>query len=506
MNRFRSTRQPPDDDTQFDTVVIGAGHAGLTMGYYLRRMGQRFVVLDANPRVGDSWRRRWDSLRLFSTARYASLPGWRMPIAAGTFPTRDEMADYLQAYAVRCALPVRSGVRVTALRQDSAGGHGFLVVTDAGCLRARQVVVAVGGNRLPVAPALAAHLDPGIRQLHSLAYRNSDQLGSGPLLIVGAGNSGTDIAREAREADPSRPVWLSGRNPGQVPITIDSPWARPVIPIAMFAFRHLLTMRTPMGRAIRADVLAHGATVVRNKREDLRAAGVVLTGRIVDVRDGLPMTESSEQLNPSTVLWCTGSRPDYQWIELPVIGADGHPLHRRGVVESVPGLYFLGLEFQFALASGTIQGVPRDARYLARQIARRTRGRSLTAGPESSPVRPESLPVGRSRCRSGRSRCRLRSLPFRSRCRSGRSRCRCTAPNRSRWCRTRSVRGSAKQGQRSEYPIDLVLQSIRAGGEIGESTAHRIRQVVLVSVHRLQRRPGELGLDDQLPTQLAGVG
>ena len=288
----------PEDGGPLDTVVIGAGHAGLTMAYYLQRMGQRFVVLDRNPRVGDSWRQRWDSLRLFSTPRYASLPGWRMRTDGNGFPTRDEMADYLQAYAERFRLPVRSGVRVTGLTRENRSGDGFLVTTDAGLLHARQVVVAAGGHRVPVAPAFAVDLDPSIRQLHSTQYRNPSQLGPGPLLVVGAGNSGTDIAREAVA---THQVWLAGRDPGEVPIRVDSARARLVIPIAMFAFRHLLTIRTPMGRAARPDVLAHGATVVRNKREYLRAAGVVLTGPIAEVRDGLPVTAQGDVLPASTV-------------------------------------------------------------------------------------------------------------------------------------------------------------------------------------------------------------
>ncbi len=368
----------PEDGGPLDTVVIGAGHAGLTMAYYLQRMGQRFVVLDRNPRVGDSWRQRWDSLRLFSTPRYASLPGWRMRTDGNGFPTRDEMADYLQAYAERFRLPVRSGVRVTGLTRDNRSGDGFLVTTDAGLLHARQVVVAAGGHRVPVAPAFAVDLDPSIRQLHSTQYRNPSQLGPGPLLVVGAGNSGTDIAREAVA---THQVWLAGRDPGEVPIRVDSARARLVIPIAMFAFRHLLTIRTPMGRAARPDVLAHGATVVRNKREYLRAAGVVLTGPIAEVRDGLPVTAQGDVLPASTVLWCTGSRPDYRWIGLPAIGDDGRPLHHRGVVDVVPGLYFLGLDFQFSQASGTIQGVPQDARYIARRIRRRAGTKSLAAAP-----------------------------------------------------------------------------------------------------------------------------
>ena len=256
------------DVERIGTVVAGGGQAGLVIGYYLRRHGEPFVILEADGRVGDSWRRRWDSLRLFTFPRYASLPGWHIPVE--TCPTRDQMADYLEQYATRFDLPVRTGVRVTRV---SRHGELFLVQTDHGRYLADQVVLASGAHQRQRTPSFASSLDPSIRQIHSLDYRHPGQLAPGNVLVVGAGNSGTDIALDAAE---SHDTWLAGRHPGQVPVDIDSARARPGIPIVMFVFKHLLTLRTPMGRARRPDALQHGAGLIRNKLEHLDAARALL--------------------------------------------------------------------------------------------------------------------------------------------------------------------------------------------------------------------------------------
>ena len=348
------------------TVVIGGGQAGLVMGHYLRRIGETFVILEADARVGDSWRRRYDSLRLFSRPRFASLPGLRIPVR--DCPTRDEMADYLERYAAHLELPVRTGVRVTRVSRDR---QGFMVETTGSDYLADRVVVAAGAHVRPHRPAYAAELDQAIRQLHSLEYRHPGQLADGAVLVVGAANSGTDIALEAVR---TRRTLLAGRHPGQVPVDIDSPRGRMVTPVVMFVFKHVLTRRTPMGRKALAKMSQQGVNLVRNKLEHLDAAGVVRLGRIEGVRGGYPVTADGEVLDEvTTVVWCTGSGPDHSWLDLPVSGDDGRPRHERGIAVDEPGLMFLGLEFQFAVASGTIQGLDRDARYLVRHIRRHTR-------------------------------------------------------------------------------------------------------------------------------------
>jgi len=169
-------------------------------------------------------------------------------------------------------------------------------------------------------------------------------------------------------------------------VDIDSPQARAVIPIATFVVKHVLTLRTPMGRAQRRQVMGHGAPLVRNKIGDLAPAGITRVGRVVGVQAGLPVAEEAGQLKVSTVMWCTGSDADYSWLNLPAIGSDGRPLHHRGVSDAEPGLYFMGLDFQFSLASATIQGVDRDARYVVRRLRRHSRGAHRTRTQEPEPT------------------------------------------------------------------------------------------------------------------------
>jgi putative flavoprotein involved in K+ transport len=284
-----------------------------------------------------------------------------------TFPTKDDMADYLEQYAARFQLPVRSATRVTEVIN---AGETFAVQTDHGPYLADRVVIATGASQHPRIPPFAADLDPSIRQFHSADYHLPAQFADGDVLVVGAGNSGTDIALEAAR---THRTYLAGRHPGQVPIDIDSRWARPIIPLAMFAFKHVLTLRTPMGRAKRADLRNNGVPLTRNKLKQLDAAGISRVGRIIGTRDGRPLTVNGVVLDVPTVVWCTGYRTDYPWLRLPDIGDDGRPRHHRGIVDTHPGLYFIGLEFQFALASATLHGLDRDTRYIVRQITQQRR-------------------------------------------------------------------------------------------------------------------------------------
>jgi putative flavoprotein involved in K+ transport len=356
------------------TVIIGGGQAGLVMGYHLQRLGEPFVILDAQPRIGDTWRNRWDSLRLFTPPKLSSLPGW--PMQLSTFPTHDEMADYLEAYAHHFNLPVRSGVRVNQL---SRSAEGFRLATPQGELQAERIVVATGGYNTPFTPDFAGELAPEIRQLHSAAYRNPSQL-EGAVLVVGAGNSGAEIALEAVKS--GHPTWLAGRHPGQVPFRLETRRAGVLLPIVGFVFRKVLTLDTPMGRKVRRPRIEHGHNLVRTKLSDLQAAGVRRVGRIDHVRNGLPVTQDDDVLEPATVVWCTGYRTDYSWIDFPVAGEDGYPINERGVSPE-RGLYFLGLEFQYAFASATITGLDQDARHLVRAMAKQPSAR-VVATPQSA--------------------------------------------------------------------------------------------------------------------------
>lgn len=348
----------------YNTIVIGGGQAGLATGYYLKQHKQDFVILDENERTGDSWRKRWDSLRLFTPARFNGLPGMPYPASAYVFPTKDEMADYLQAYAARFELPVQTGVRV-----DRLSRHNGRYVIAAGALRfeADNVVVAMSNWQKPWVPAFDRELDPGIVQLHSSEYRNPAQLQDGDVLIVGAGNSGAEIALEV--ARRGHPVWLSGRDTGHLPFQIGGFAYRLFLArlVGRVLFHHLLTLKTPIGRKARTKLLSHGQPLVRTKPKDLIAAGVQRVPRTTGAQDGLPMLEDGQVLDVANVIWSTGFHPGFSWIDLPGFREQG-PMHKRGIAVGDPGLYFVGLSFLFAASSSMIHGVGRDAEYVARAI------------------------------------------------------------------------------------------------------------------------------------------
>ncbi|MGE5245391.1 MAG: flavin-containing monooxygenase [Betaproteobacteria bacterium] len=371
LNNLHAATRIPRRRERYDVVVIGGGQAGLSVGYHLARHGLRFVILDASARIGDSWRNRWDSLRLFTSARFDGLEGMPFPAPPHSFPTKDEMAAYLEAYAARFALPVRSGVRVDRLtREDDC----YVVTAGGEQIEADQVVVAMSNYQRPSVPAFAAGFDPGIVQLHSSEYRNSSQLRDGGVLVVGAGNSGAEIAREL--AGTHR-VWLSGRNTGQIPFRIDGFWGRRILVrlVLRVVFHRVLTVRTPIGRRVRPKVLRGGGALIRVKHEQLEAMGVRHAPRTVGVRDGLPQLEDGRVLDVANVIWCTGFSPGLSWVDLPVIGADGEPIHDRGVAGNEPGLYFVGLHFLYAMSSVMIHGVGRDAERVVETLVSRARTR-----------------------------------------------------------------------------------------------------------------------------------
>ena len=350
---------------RFDTIVIGGSQAGLVAGYRLAKEGRRFVILDAGARVGDAWRNRWDSLRLFTPARFSHLPGLRHEGPQHVAVTKDQMADYLEAYAQRFALPVRLGVRVTRLGR--AGG-GYAVETDHGTLQADNVIVATGAFKDPKVPGFADDLDPAIRQIHSSAYRSPADLKPGPVLIVGAGNSGADISLEVAG---THDTILVGRHPGHVPFRIDTFKARYLVRVVRFVGQHVITRRTPLGRKLAAKLGRGGNPLVRVKPKDILAAGVTrITGRLDGVKDGKPVLDDGMVLDVANVIWCTGFHTRYPWIDLPVFDEDGFPVHERGIAPDAPGLYFLGLPFQFSATSEVIVGVVRDSRYVVKHMAR----------------------------------------------------------------------------------------------------------------------------------------
>jgi putative flavoprotein involved in K+ transport len=364
---------------RYETVIVGGGQAGLSVGYHLKQQGRSFVILDASERIGDAWRKRWDSLRLYSPAFRDGLPGMPFPAPRTTYPTKDEMGDYLEAYATRFELPVRSATAVDALTKE--GGR---YVASAGDERfeADSVVVATGVFRRPYTPDFAGELDPSITQLHSSDYRNPSQLQDGPVLVVGAAHSGSDIAHEA---SASHDVTLVGTDTGQLPVPIESRRGRLGFRLLVFVGTHILNVDTPIGRKVRPHIRHGGGPLLRYRKGDLQAAGVErVVARAVGVERGLPVLDDGRVVDVRNVVWCTGFRPDFSWIRLPFeLGGDGFPVQYRGVAASSPGLYFMGLPFLHSFASMLIGGTGRDAERVARHI--------LEQPPVEVPARPDEI-------------------------------------------------------------------------------------------------------------------
>jgi putative flavoprotein involved in K+ transport len=345
-----------------DTMIIGGGQAGLAMGYYLGKQQRKFLILDENARTGDAWRQRWDSLRVFTPAKYDGLPGAAFPADPLSFPPKDELADYLERYAEQFELPVQHGTRVERLWRE---GDLYIAASNGHRWEARNVVVATGAERSPKVPEFASRLDPSIVQLHSSDYRNPGQLKDGPVLVVGVGNSGAEIGIEVCR---THPTLVAGKPGGELPVKHGRAAARFVLPLVRFAGLHVLNVGTPIGRKAIPGLKAHGAPLIRTKTKDLAAAGARLVPRVAEVDNGLPVLADGTRLEVSNVIWCTGFRDEFSWMDPALLDDGALPRQYRGVALDSPGLFFLGQDFMYAVASATLPGECRDARYLAGKI------------------------------------------------------------------------------------------------------------------------------------------
>src|SRR4051812_15058730 len=346
-----------DRDT-LDVLVIGAGQAGLALGHHLARRGADFLLLDAGPEIGSSWRSRWDSLRLFSPARYDSLPGLPFPAPADSHPGKDDVADYLAAYARHFDLPVRLNSPALRLHRDDDGV--FAVATPTGTLRARQVVVATGPFQPPRIPAVASEVDPGVPQLHSAEYRNPAQLPAGArVLVVGAANSGLQIAAElAQRCDVTVAV---GSEPLQLPQRIAG---RDLFFWLTRAGFFSVPAHTRIARRLRS----RGDLVIGTRSSELRGRGVEFRTRLTGVTGRTVSFADGGTADVDAVVWATGYRSDHSWLHVPGVVVDRQVRHEAGVTD-VPGVYFLGLPWQPCRGSALLGFVGADAATLADRMA-----------------------------------------------------------------------------------------------------------------------------------------
>jgi putative flavoprotein involved in K+ transport len=357
-----------------ENLIIGGGQAGLTTGYHLQQLDRRFLILDANARIGDQWRNQWDTLRLYSPARFDGLPGLPFPGDSWSFPTKDAVADYVESYALTFDLPVRTNTRVQLLQRSNEGG--FVAHIGGEAIHADNVVVATGTlGAKPAIPDFAGDLDASIQQMHSSAYRRPEQVPDGRVLVVGASHSGTDIAYELAL---THPTVLTGRDCGQFPAPLGSGAFRVVFPAFSFATKHLITRKNPVGRKMLGEIRHHGGPMLRVRRNDLTTRGVDRRlGRVTGVRNGRPLLDDGTTIDTETVIWATGFAQSFDRVDLPIFGEDGWPREYRGKVSEVDGLYFAGLAMQYSFSSMFIGGVGRDSEFVARDIAKAARRREL---------------------------------------------------------------------------------------------------------------------------------
>ncbi len=344
--------QPAADPLDVDVVVVGAGQAGLGVGFWLARSDLSFVILDAAAHLGASWGQRWDSLTLFTPRRFSSLPGLRFPSGPGRYPTKSEVAGYLRRYAARFDLPVQLDRRVERVAR---AGEGFDVETAEERIRTRHVVVATGPFRGPYVPPAAAGLSPQIRQLHSASYRTPADVDRADVLVVGGGNSAAQLATE-----------LAGTRR----VTVASPgplWFLPqrIIGVDLYWWLSLTgVLNAPAEGRVSRYVRSRGDAIIGRDLADLVACGRVrhVPHRVVGAQNDAFELEDGTRVTASAVLWCTGFRPDYSWLRIPgALSHDGVPVHSAGA-SPVPGLHWMGLPWQTRLNSSIIDGVDRDAR------------------------------------------------------------------------------------------------------------------------------------------------
>jgi putative flavoprotein involved in K+ transport len=360
---------------QFEVAVIGAGQAGLAMGYFLARESRHFTILEASDSIGHAWRSRWDSLVLFTPRRYDSLPGLPFPGDPDGYPGRVEVIDYLESYASTFELPVQLNSPVQSV---ASADDGFILDLGARTLGANQVVVATGPFQVPNVPAFAADLAPDVAQMHSTGYRRPSDVPEGTVLVVGGGNTGFQVAKE-----------LSSTHAVHLAIgSRQTPLPQRVLGRDLFWWLTKTglikkTVESRIGRRARDR-----DTLIGSSTRDVKRHGVEVKSRVVGASGGSVNFEDGSELGVDAVIWATGYRSEHGWIDVPAFDQEGRVLHRRGVTDC-PGLFFLGLTWQHTRGSALLGWVKDDAQFISERIAANANDRTtLSAGVEADLLEP----------------------------------------------------------------------------------------------------------------------
>ena len=343
----------------YDVIIIGAGQAGLSMGYHLKKSNLSFLILDKANEIGEVWRNRYDSLTLFSSREYSSLPGMTFKGSKDEYPTKDEVADYLSSYAVKFSLPIQFSTVVQKLQKNK---DIFLLSTNQGIYTSRNIIVATGAFQTPLVPDFSKFLSSNVSQIHSSQYKNQSQLNEGSVLVVGGGNSGAQIAVEL---SIKRKVYLSvGKKIKYLPQKIGNK-------DIFWWFDKLGVLKANIYTKIGQFLSKRPDPIFGYKLKSLIKNGKIdLKSRTQSINDDFINFEDDTRIKVNNVIWSTGFKPDYSWIEIEnIVDVKDYPNHKRGVT-SVKGLYFLGLPWQFRRGSALLYGVGSDAEYLFHKIAK----------------------------------------------------------------------------------------------------------------------------------------
>ncbi|WLV25311.1 NAD(P)/FAD-dependent oxidoreductase [Aciduricibacillus chroicocephali] len=341
----------------YETIIIGAGQAGLAMGYYLKKRNQHFLILDNSQSIGDSWRNRYDSLILFTSRANSCLPGMKVPGAPDGYPTKDEIATYLKEYAQHYEIPVKLNTKVENLSKSE--GIFTIATNTEEAYTANNVVIATGPFQQPAIPSFSNNLSDGVFQIHSAYYRNPEQLNSGPTVIIGGGNSGMQIAAEL---SATREVYLSiSKRPIFIP---DSLFKKDIF----WWFKSIGILNVSVNSRLGKFLRERDPIIGLETQKLIRSGNITLLPRTISAKADKLLFENNEGIETANIIWATGYRSDYNWIKLPhIFDNKGQPIHKRGVTEE-KGLYFLGLPWQHRRGSALLLGVGDDAAYLAKEI------------------------------------------------------------------------------------------------------------------------------------------